>query len=274
MIAMALACEPQLLIADEPTTALDVTVQLKILDLLKDLQQDRQMSMILVTHDLGVVAGRAHDIAVMYAGQIVEQATAQELFRRVRHPYTEALLRSIPKLDMASHTRLSAIDGRPPDLVNLPTGCKFADRCTYAQDRCRTEEPVLQPDANDPTHLVACHFPVGLRARSPPGRRRLMAGIGDARCDPRRRGAAPRREPGGRVPRGAGSEGPRRHRRELRRPQGRDPRPRRRVRLREVHHRQGVSSCRRPLGGRCISRARSSPRSPAARCGASAPSCR
>jgi peptide/nickel transport system ATP-binding protein len=160
MIAIALACGPKLLFADEPTTALDVTVQAQILDLLQSMQRDRQMAMILVTHDLGVVAGRAHDIAVMYAGQIVESAPAVDLFARVRHPYTEALLESIPKLEMAKHTRLNAIGGRPPDLVNLPTGCKFAPRCPYAQDRCREEEPHLLPDPDDPAHLVRCFFPV------------------------------------------------------------------------------------------------------------------
>lgn len=161
MIAIALACGPKMLFADEPTTALDVTVQAQILDLLQSLQRDREMAMILVTHDLGVVAGRAHDIAVMYAGQVVEQASAKALFGNVRHPYTEALLQSIPKLDMSKHTRLQAIGGRPPDLVNLPVGCKFADRCPYVQDRCRAEEPALLPDPADPTHLVRCHFPVG-----------------------------------------------------------------------------------------------------------------
>jgi oligopeptide/dipeptide ABC transporter ATP-binding protein len=161
MIAIALACGPKLLFADEPTTALDVTVQAQILDLLQSLQSDRQMAMILVTHDLGVVAGRAHDIAVMYAGQVVEQASSSALFTSMRHPYTEALLESIPKLDMPKHTRLEAIGGRPPDLVNLPTGCKFAARCRYVQDRCLTEEPALTPDASDPTHLYRCHFPVG-----------------------------------------------------------------------------------------------------------------
>jgi oligopeptide/dipeptide ABC transporter ATP-binding protein len=164
MIAIALACGPKMLFADEPTTALDVTVQAQILDLLQSLQRDREMAMILVTHDLGVVAGRAHDIAVMYAGQVVEQASAKALFGNVRHPYTEALLQSIPKLDMSKHTRLQAIGGRPPDLVNLPVGCKFADRCPYAQDRCRAEEPDLLPDPADPTHLVRCHFPVGTSA--------------------------------------------------------------------------------------------------------------
>ncbi len=160
MIAIALACGPQLLFADEPTTALDVTVQAQILDLLQGMQRDRQMAMILVTHDLGVVAGRAHDIAVMYAGRVVEQAPARELFAHVRHPYTEALLRSIPKLDMAKHTRLDAIGGRPPDLVNLPDGCKFAPRCPHAQDRCHVDDPALTADPAMAEHLFACHFPV------------------------------------------------------------------------------------------------------------------
>lgn len=167
MIAIALACGPKMLFADEPTTALDVTVQAQILDLLQHLQTDRQMAMILVTHDLGVVAGRAHDIAVMYAGEIVEQASAKALFASVRHPYTEALLQSIPKLEMAKHTKLEAIGGRPPDLVNLPQGCPFAQRCRYAQDRCRDEAPALLPDPDDATHLVACHFPVGTAAEQP-----------------------------------------------------------------------------------------------------------
>jgi peptide/nickel transport system ATP-binding protein len=161
MIAIALACGPRLLFADEPTTALDVTVQAQILDLLQELQRDRQMAMILVTHDLGVVAGRAHDIAVMYAGQVVETAASKALFANVRHPYTEALLQSIPKLEMAKHTKLDAIGGRPPDLVNLPHGCPFAPRCRYAQDRCHVDAPELLPDPLEPSHLVACHFPVG-----------------------------------------------------------------------------------------------------------------
>ena len=163
MIAIAFACGPKLLFADEPTTALDVTVQAQILDLLQELQTDRQMAMILVTHDLGVVAGRAHDIAVMYAGQIVEHASASTLFSNVRHPYTEALLESIPKLEMAKHTRLEAIGGRPPDLVNLPTGCKFAPRCRYAQDRCLQEDPPLM-DAGEPGHSFRCFYPVGTDA--------------------------------------------------------------------------------------------------------------
>src|SRR4051812_19650340 len=136
MIAIALACGPRLLFADEPTTALDVTVQAQILDLLHTQQRERFMAMVLVTHDLGVVAGRADDIAVMYAGRIIEKAPTRVLFSHTRHPYTEALLKSIPKLNEPSHTRLDAITGRPPDLVSPPVGCKFAARCPYAQAKC------------------------------------------------------------------------------------------------------------------------------------------
>jgi oligopeptide/dipeptide ABC transporter ATP-binding protein len=164
VIAVALACGPKLLFADEPTTALDVTVQAQILDLLAEQQRDRFMGMILVTHDLGVVAGRADDIAVMYAGRIVEYASARSLFKNVRMPYTEALLESIPRLEDPSHTRLQAIAGRPPDLVDLPVGCAFADRCRYAQDRCREERPLLEEDPSDPGHLFACFYPTSVAA--------------------------------------------------------------------------------------------------------------
>jgi peptide/nickel transport system ATP-binding protein len=168
MIAVALACGPKLLFADEPTTALDVTVQAQILDLLAKQQRERFMGMILVTHDLGVVAGRADDIAVMYAGRLVERAPTRTLFTEMRHPYTEALLRSIPRLGDPVHTRLTAIAGRPPDLVNPPAGCKFAPRCAYAQDRCRVEDPPLE--ANGALgHEFACFFPVG----TPQGRQAL-----------------------------------------------------------------------------------------------------
>jgi len=163
VIAIALACGPKLLFADEPTTALDVTVQAQILNLLDAQQRERFMAMVLVTHDLGVVAGRAHDIAVMYAGKIVEKASARSLFANMRMPYTEALLESIPKLEYASHTRLASIPGRPPDLVSPPRGCNFAPRCRYAQERCLEEEPQLQ-SADDPGHVFACHFPVGTEA--------------------------------------------------------------------------------------------------------------
>lgn len=159
-IAMALACGPKLLFADEATTALDVTVQAQILNLLQDLQEERDMGMILVTHDLGVVAGRSHDIAVMYAGKIVEKAPTSVLFSDMKMPYTEALLRSIPKIENPSHTKLLAIGGRPPDLIDPPTGCNFSPRCPYAQDKCREEEPPLV-DGPTAGHQYACWFPVG-----------------------------------------------------------------------------------------------------------------
>ena len=158
-IAIALACEPRLLIADEPTTALDVTVQKQILDLLAGLQEDRDMAMIMITHDLGVVAGQADRVAVMYAGQLVEVADTEELFDRVRHPYTEALLNSIPKVDQPSHTKLDAISGRPPDMVDLAPGCRFAPRCRYAVDTCLESNPDLVETA--PGHLSRCFVPVG-----------------------------------------------------------------------------------------------------------------
>jgi len=161
VIAVALACGPKLLFADEPTTALDVTVQAQILDLLAEQQRERYMAMILVTHDLGVVAGRADEIAVMYAGRIVEQAPTDVLFREMKMPYTEALLSAIPKLDDPSHTRLAAIGGRPPDLVNPPKGCAFSPRCPYVQDRCREEAPPLTPSPTAPEHRFACFYPVG-----------------------------------------------------------------------------------------------------------------
>jgi oligopeptide/dipeptide ABC transporter ATP-binding protein len=159
-LAVALAAGPQLLFADEPTTALDVTVQAQVLDLLETQQRERYMALVLVTHDLGVVAGRADDVVVMYAGQVVEQAPTATLFARMKMPYTEALLRSIPKIAEPSHTRLAAIPGRPPDLVRLPAGCRFADRCAYVQDRCRVEQPPLV-DAETPGHKYRCWFPVG-----------------------------------------------------------------------------------------------------------------
>lgn len=160
MIAVALACGPRMLFADEPTTALDVTVQAQILNLLAEQQRDRFMAMVLVTHDLGVVAGRADEIAVMYGGRLVEKAPTATLFRSMKHPYTEALFRSIPRIENPSHTRLLAIGGRPPDLVNPPKGCAFADRCPRAQARCREERPKLV-DAITAGHSYACFFPTG-----------------------------------------------------------------------------------------------------------------
>ena len=157
-IAIAIACEPKLLIADEPTTALDVTVQKQILDLLAELQVDLGMSMVLITHDLGVVAGYADRIAVMYAGRVVERADAIGLFEETRHPYTEALLQSIPRIEYESHTLLHAIEGRPPDMVSPPPGCNFSPRCEYARTECRESEPMLVDVGN--RHEHACFFPV------------------------------------------------------------------------------------------------------------------
>jgi peptide/nickel transport system ATP-binding protein len=170
MIALALACDPRLLIADEPTTALDVTVQAQILDLLKRQQEDRHMALILISHDLGVVAGLADDIAVMYAGRIVERASAEALFADMRMPYTAALFRSIPKLANASHTRLEAIGGRPPDLVDLPAGCRFAPRCRFADEQCRAGEPALAGESAE--HVYACWHPMHLHAGGGHGRQR------------------------------------------------------------------------------------------------------
>ena len=161
MIAISLACGPKLLLADEPTTGLDVTVQAQILDLLATQQRDRHMGMILVTHDLGVVANRTDEIAVMYAGRVVEQAPTAELFAHTRMPYTEALLRSIPRLPEPSHTRLRAIPGRPPDLASNLAGCRFAPRCPYVQERCRREEPPLRAAGHG--HVFRCWYPVGSR---------------------------------------------------------------------------------------------------------------
>ncbi|HWS46523.1 MAG TPA: ABC transporter ATP-binding protein [Acidimicrobiia bacterium] len=175
MIAIALACGPKLLFADEPTTALDVTVQAQILDLLQQQQRERFMAMVLVTHDLGVVAGRTDEIAVMYAGRIVEKAPTRSLFAHTRHPYTEALLKSIPKLNQRSHTRLEAIVGRPPDLVKPPPGCRFAARCPYAQPKCLTDEPPLE-DPGEPGHAFRCFYPVGSDAGADALARNLAAG--------------------------------------------------------------------------------------------------
>jgi peptide/nickel transport system ATP-binding protein len=175
MIAIALACGPRLLFADEPTTALDVTVQAQILDLLQSQQRERFMAMVLVTHDLGVVAGRADDIAVMYAGRVVEKSPTRGLFAETRHPYTKALFNSIPKLEQASHTKLAAIAGRPPDLVNPPVGCKFAARCPNAQEKCLQEEPPLV-DAETAGHYYRCWYPVGTEAGDAALQKNLAAG--------------------------------------------------------------------------------------------------
>ena len=160
MIAMALACEPKLLIADEPTTALDVTIQAQILDLMRVAVVERGTALILITHDLGVVAGMCSRVLVMYAGHIVEEAETGELYGRPRHPYTVGLLRSIPRLDEERPVELVPIEGQPPDLSRTIRGCPFADRCFNVQDRCRVEMPPLEQAPNAaPGHKIACFYP-------------------------------------------------------------------------------------------------------------------
>jgi oligopeptide/dipeptide ABC transporter ATP-binding protein len=155
MIAMALACEPALILADEPTTALDVTIQAQILELLKDLSRRLGVAMLIITHNLGVVARYADRVNVMYAGKIVERGTARELYARPRHPYTLGLLRSVPRLDEPRRARLDPIDGQPPDLTRLPPGCAFIARCAYRVERCQGHVPPLEPvDADG--HVTAC----------------------------------------------------------------------------------------------------------------------
>jgi oligopeptide/dipeptide ABC transporter ATP-binding protein len=155
MIAMALACEPSLVLADEPTTALDVTIQAQILELMKSLSRRLGVAMLIITHNLGVVARYADRVNVMYAGRIMEQGSAKELYAHPRHPYTLGLLRSVPRLDAPRRARLDPIDGQPPDLARLPAGCAFAPRCTFRVERCLVERPVLRP-AGDDGHVSAC----------------------------------------------------------------------------------------------------------------------
>ena len=153
MIAMALSCNPDLLIADEPSTALDVTIQAQILDLLLHLQKEFHMAILLITHDLGVIAEMADRVAVMYAGKIVEHATTKALFARPMHPYTRGLMRSVPRLDQVRE-RLDIIPGMVPDAREFPPGCRFAPRCPLAEDRCRRQEPLLEE--REDGHLAAC----------------------------------------------------------------------------------------------------------------------
>jgi oligopeptide/dipeptide ABC transporter ATP-binding protein len=165
MIAIALSCDPKLLIADEPTTALDVTVQASVLDLLDDLRSEHDMAMIIITHDMGVVAEATDDIAVMYAGQIVEQASTLDLFDHPEHPYTEALLGALPQLEGEDirHRRLTAIPGRPPDLIDPPAACRFAPRCRYAGgDSCTEQMPELREIRK--SHWVRSAHPASERA--------------------------------------------------------------------------------------------------------------
>ena len=158
LIAMAIACEPELLIADEPTTALDVTIQAQILDLLRSLQQRTGLSMLLITHDLGVVAQTCEKVLVMYAGQLVEQASTEALFAAPRHPYTIGLLGSMPRGTEGAGQRLPEIPGSVPPITNRPAGCQFAERCAHSRKKCTDAEPVLR--ALSPGHHVSCHFPV------------------------------------------------------------------------------------------------------------------
>jgi peptide/nickel transport system ATP-binding protein len=162
MIAMALACQPRLLIADEPTTALDVTIQAQVLDLLRKLQALLGMSVVLITHDLGVVAGHVDRLAVMYAGRIVEEGPVRQIFAEPAHPYTKGLIQSLPPFGTSRDAttrprRLPTIEGVVPDLRSLPKGCRFQDRCAYVVDRCYSEEPELLPVGGDVTRLSRCH---------------------------------------------------------------------------------------------------------------------
>jgi oligopeptide/dipeptide ABC transporter ATP-binding protein len=159
MIAIAVSCEPKLLFADEPTTALDVTVQAQVLELLTELRKEENMAMILVTHDLGVVAGHTDKIAVMYAGDVVEYAPTRQLFSNMKMPYTEALLKSIPRLETPTGSRLPVIEGRLPDPTKDEPGCPFANRCPYVTDKCRAEKPPLTDGGNN--HFYRCWFPIG-----------------------------------------------------------------------------------------------------------------
>jgi oligopeptide/dipeptide ABC transporter ATP-binding protein len=154
MIAMALSCNPPLVLADEPTTALDVTIQAQILDLMKDLSRRLGAAMLIITHNLGVVARYADRVNVMYAGRIVERATAREIYANPRHPYTRGLLRSVPRLDEPRRAKLEPIPGQPPDLSRLPAGCAFAPRCSYVVDRCRVEAPALAGVGEG--HVASC----------------------------------------------------------------------------------------------------------------------
>jgi peptide/nickel transport system ATP-binding protein len=164
MIAMALSCDPELLIADEPTTALDVTVQAQILDLIRDLQQEFNSAVIMITHDLGVVAELADDVLVMYGGRCVEYGSADDVFHRPEHPYTWGLLGSMPRLDLPPTERLLPIKGAPPSLINLPSGCAFHPRCTYRGQNDGKSE-TLVPELRESTawHMVACHLPAERR---------------------------------------------------------------------------------------------------------------
>jgi len=166
MIAMALSCNPALVLADEPTTALDVTIQAQILELMRDLSRRLGAAMLIITHNLGVVARYADRVNVMYAGRIVERGTAREIYADPRHPYTRGLLRSVPRLDEPRRAKLQPIPGQPPDLSRLPVGCSFAPRCAYAVERCRAEAPHLE--AVKAEHLASCWLAAELHPTAEP----------------------------------------------------------------------------------------------------------
>ena len=154
MIAMALSCNPRLIIADEPTTALDVTIQAQILDLMKSLTTELGVALIVITHNLGVVARYADRVNIMYAGKVIERGEAREIYANPRHPYTVGLLRSVPRLDLPRRAKLDPIEGQPPDLINLPPGCAFRERCRFAVEKCATDTPELVETSDG--HLSAC----------------------------------------------------------------------------------------------------------------------
>jgi peptide/nickel transport system ATP-binding protein len=164
MIAMALINDPDLLIADEPTTALDVTTQAQILELMKTLQEDFGSAILMITHDLGVIAEVADDVLVMYAANVVEQASVDDLFSRPKHPYTWGLMGSLPRLE-ADVERLTQIPGQPPSLLRPPSGCRFHPRCSYVMDVCKSKFPELRPAGDDPRHLQACHLDEATKER-------------------------------------------------------------------------------------------------------------
>jgi oligopeptide/dipeptide ABC transporter ATP-binding protein len=164
MIAMALSCNPKLIIADEPTTALDVTIQAQVLDLMKKLSKENGVSLLIITHNLGVVARYADRVNIMYAGKIIERGTAEDIYRKPGHPYTLGLLTSVPRLDLPRADKLDPVEGQPPDLLQLPAGCAFRERCRFATERCAVEAPPLRPVG--PGHLSACFMAETLLSRA------------------------------------------------------------------------------------------------------------
>jgi len=179
MIAIALACDPKLIIADEPTTALDVTIQAQILELMKELTRRLDVALIIITHNLGVVARYANRVNVMYAGRIVESGPAAEIYHDPRHPYTMALLHSVPRLDRPRQARLDPVEGQPPDLTRLDAGCSFRPRCRFAVDSCAVTRPPLEP-AGDARHLAACFRSSEIAVEAEPATRPLQRAAGVA----------------------------------------------------------------------------------------------